>query len=107
MKLTMNTVRIVSLSALLLITPGAPADAHSWYPEECCSQYDCMPADAINADGRGMTIVSVGHHRISIPTGLKPRASPDSRIHICFQSATQEFGDSYLMPICLFLPPQS
>ena len=36
--------------ALLTIGLGSHAEAHSWYPNECCSTYDCAPADAIAPD---------------------------------------------------------
>jgi hypothetical protein len=104
----MNGAHILCLAASLVTASGVPAGAHSWYPEECCSDDDCVPADAINADDRGATIVSVGDYRIGIPAGLKPRSSPDGRIHICFQVVWGDVdGSSVTVPICLFLPSQS
>lgn len=103
----MKSARILLLTVLLASLPTLSAYAHSWYPKECCSDHDCVPADGIYTSPRGDRIVSVGHHRIWIPRSLSPRSSPDDRIHICFQAATHEFTNSYLMPICLFLPAQS
>ena len=80
-------------------------DAHSWYPIDCCSDNDCMPADAIFADGRGGKTIVVGQTQIPIPAGTKPRPSPDERVHVCFRAWS---GDLQGLPtyslICLFVP---
>jgi hypothetical protein len=105
----MKTARI-HLSALFLAAGlGLPAHAHSWYPNECCSNHDCMPADAIATDENGHKVVIVGSHRIVIPNRLVPRSSPDNRVHICFALLTTEYsaGPAYALPLCLFLPAQS
>jgi hypothetical protein len=95
---------------LVLSTIGlwAPAHAHSWYPKECCSNYDCVPADSIMTDGRGGKIVVVGHTHIPIPDGFTARSSPDGRIHVCFRTvAGEQYGGPDILPLCLFLPAQS
>ena len=99
---------ILWLLASLLVATGVPAAAHSWYPHECCSDYDCRPADAFDTEGGGRAFVMVGHHRIVIPSNLFPRPSPDGRVHICFRTAGGDGdGSTVTSPICLFLPPQS
>lgn len=98
-----------TLISVTLLTAGLkfPAHAHSWYPKECCSEHDCMPADAMVTNEQGEKVVIVGPHRISIPRRLASRSSPpDSRIHICFAVRTSEYGP-YDLPLCLFLPAQS
>jgi hypothetical protein len=104
----MNSSRSL-IVALLLTTGGAPsAHAHSWYPKECCSNYDCVPADAIISDEQGGRVVVVGHTRISIPDGFTARSSPDGRIHVCFRTvAGEQYGGPDFLPLCLFLPAQS
>lgn len=85
------------------------AQAHDWYPVECCAQQDCVPARSVDADGRGgdMTVV-VGDLRILVPAGFPARTSPDSRVHVCFRMFAGDMdGSPVLTPICLFLPAQS
>lgn len=77
--------------------------AHSWYPEECCSHRDCMPADSMITDARGDLLVTVGNRNVWVPRGFHARPSPDGRIHICFH----EDDYSFTMPLCLFVPAQS
>jgi hypothetical protein len=107
MGLAMDPARIL-LAAVIAIAPGPPALAHSWYPKECCSDRDCMPADGIASDARGHRIVLVGARRIWIPNGLAARPSPDGRVHICFRVVAGELDNStFTVPICLFVPAQS
>lgn len=100
---------VIGSAVLVLCLSGlgpiwhAPAGAHSWYPKDCCSDRDCVPADAIGTDHRGDLVVSVGELRIWVPQGFASRPSQDSRVHICFH--VDEF--KFLMPLCLFLPAQS
>jgi hypothetical protein len=78
------------------------ADAHSWYPRECCSDHDCTPADSLHKDRHGDTIVIVGANRIWVPRGFVAQPSHDDQIHICFRENEFDFK-----AICLFLPAQS
>jgi hypothetical protein len=93
--------------AILLLTfsqiAGAgPAKSHSWYPQDCCSNQDCMPADDVMSDHNGDLVVRVGSRRIWVPRGFAIRPSKDDRIHICFRADENKF----LMPLCLFRPAQ-
>ena len=109
----MKCVHILLSTLYLASGPAFPVLAHSWYPKECCSNYDCVPADAIMPDDRGGKIVVVGQTRILIPVGFTARSSPDSRIHVCFRTAASEqvagelVGDPTFELLCLFLPAQS
>lgn len=82
------------------------ANAHSWYPRECCHGRDCAPVDKItlliSKDG------NVSYFKVSsqvgtaiIPYGFPVRESKDGRIHICIRY--DPFGDKRV--ICLFMPP--
>jgi hypothetical protein len=101
-----------AIAALLGAASLGPAStltyAHKWYPAECCGGHDCAPANAIVLDRMGNMTVAVGDHRIKIPAGFVLRESPDSRIHICFQTLIDEMdGSPLIVPNCLFLPAQS
>lgn len=97
----------LATGGLVLVTLAASpslSSAHSWYPKECCSNQDCMPADRIEVDARGDLRVIVGRLRIWVPRGFAVRPSRDGRIHICFR---EEKDLKFLMPVCLFLPAES
>ena len=90
-----------------IILGNAPGHAHGWYPLECCSENDCMPAGDLERDARGRMTVIVGDLRIGIPEGFVPRRSRDSRAHICFRVHSDYDGSIIARPICLFLPAQA
>ena len=89
---------------LIVLSGECPVFAHSWYPSDCCSERDCMPADSIVTDAHGYLLVTVGKRKIWVPPSFQVRPSPDGRIHICF---SEEPYLNHLMPLCLFLPAQS
>lgn len=99
--------------AILLAVGGfsatcAPVHAHEWYPVECCAGHDCTRANSIVTDRLGDMTVVVGDRRIEIPARFVVRVSPDSQIHICFQTLIDEMdGSPLIVPSCLFLPAQS
>lgn len=77
------------------------ADAHDWYPIECCSDKDCRPvsASAIRTGPQGYVINSSGEtvgYRDS-----RVRTSPDDDYHWC-NAGGMEKGRT----ICLFVPQQ-
>ncbi len=100
----MCLIRIVALAAALVTANAPHVASHSWYPKECCSDRDCMPADAVEVDERGDLQVRVGRQRIWVPRGFEVRASGDARTHICFR---EEKDLKFLMPLCLFTPAGS
>jgi hypothetical protein len=74
------TFRHAVLTAALWAVFSCPAQAHSWYPLECCSERDCAPLDA-----RKVTETEAGY---LLDTGefierKKARFSPDEDFHIC------------------------
>jgi hypothetical protein len=91
---------VILLCALNALLPSS-VRAHSWYPHECCSGFDCMPAESIYSDRIGKVVV-VGKVRVRIPANFSPRPSPDGQIHVCYTQG--EFG--FPLARCLFLPPE-
>lgn len=67
-----------------------PADAHSWYPSNCCGDKDCypVPCDQIHSEGDALI-----WHNMSIAK-FKAQASPDGQCHVC----ATDFGI-----ICIYL----
>jgi hypothetical protein len=69
--------------------------AHSWYPNECCTDKDChpVPCDEISEDENGAM-----HWKYLIFEGSQIRASPDHECHVCH---LLEEGRP-VTPICIF-----
>ena len=99
--------KLVSMSTCAVLFCGDQANAHDWYPKECCSDHDCMPADRVVASNRGGRVVTVGQQRIEVPRGFRVRSSPDHQVHICFRIIADPSEGVFAIPLCLFLPPQS
>lgn len=98
----MRRLRILSCALLVAAACTFAASAHSWYPKECCSDGDCMPADGIYTDIGGNRVVTIGHRRVWVPLGFAVRTSPDDRIHVCFTD--DAFGVQ--APRCVFMPAE-
>src|SRR5262245_52867576 len=85
---------------------GHLANAHSWYPRECCHEIDCAPVDTaiwVTPAGGGPSQLHVTskHGKAVIPRGFSTRDSKDSRMHICM--GYDEFGNPAVL--CFFVPP--
>ncbi len=71
--------------AVAVVTPQ-PAGAHAWYPQECCNDQDCFPADDVEMRADGSMIVTVGPNarfRVTVPPSFPLRPSQDPRVHVC------------------------
>ena len=98
--------------ALLALAIPIPADAHDWYPMECCHQMDCAPVDhAETVKGQlyagmgyaqslapGTLIVTTRHGTAVVPPDMQRRESKDNQMHACLRAGKV---------ICIFLPPSN
>lgn len=78
-----SRLRIIARMAALalVVAAGGSANAHEWYPWECCSGHDC---DAITPDR--VKIVEGGYvidGKFMVPT-KEARRSQDEHYHACF-----------------------
>jgi hypothetical protein len=103
----MNNAGKLLCAVFLALGPKFPAHAHSWYPQQCCSDHDCMPADDSAKDIRGGMVVIVGQRQIWVPRGFPVRPSPDDRIHICYRVIAVPEEGVIAIPICVFLPAKA
>ena len=91
---------VAALASLLAVLPTA--QAHDWYPLECCSDKDCAPADSVVRREDGSYLVTARGMSTVIPTDYsKWRRSPDGRIHVCIRKLRS--GAEYL--VCAFRGP--
>ena len=85
---------------------AAVAQAHSWYPPECCHDRDCAPVEKVTwlvpvDGGKPRIIVRSKKGTAVIPRDMMPRDSKDDRMHVCI--GYDSFGDHEVW--CYFVPP--
>ncbi len=79
-----------------------PAQAHSWYPMECCGGQDCHETDMVTEMPDGSARVQAGKDTMIVPRGFKRRPSQDAHYHVCYG----ELHGSIVI-YCFFQPTQS
>ena len=85
-----------------------PAQAHDWYPKECCHETDCAPVDSVSRTGPAgnspqlpSMVVTTKHGVAVVPPNIPRRESKDNRMHACMNPGPM--GKMQL--ICIFTPP--
>jgi hypothetical protein len=78
---TLRWLWVAMLAIALLIHACASANAHSWYPHECCSDRDCypLPAGAVKEVPGGYQLIENGEFIPHADT----RNGQDDQFHIC------------------------
>ena len=89
---------IVIAIALLCLFGWTLAQAHDWYPMECCSQRDCFK---VNMDE---LVESNNGDWLYLPRNLtfskdKIRPSQDRNFHVCIGNMEHNMGK----PLCAFI----
>ena len=74
------------------------ADAHSWYPRECCSENDCRPVPCSELTRTNLGLMWRG---VVIFNEMQTRDSLDQLCHVCVKSY---IGLIPYLPICVFIP---
>ena len=83
------------------------AEAHDWYPEECCHAKDCAPVESWAFAQKAQTgslpqlSVSTKHGTAIVPQNLPRRESKDNRMHACMRG----WGNGTKQIVCIFFPP--
>jgi hypothetical protein len=86
--------------ALFVLLLSSAAQAHDWYPIECCHMMDCAPVDSVDTSNNQLVVKSkLGS--VSVPATFPRRESKDHRMHVCMRP--DPAGGMHL--ICIFLPP--
>ena len=69
------------LCALSLVVGSA--QAHHWYPRECCTDQDCFRATVVVRRPDGSLKIDAGHITVIVPPGFPARPSQDNDPHVC------------------------
>ena len=87
----------------LLLAVAKCAEAHSWYPQECCHDVDCHPVGcetlAENADG-SVAYTDDIRHVTFVFEKHKVKASLDGKCHVCIHSSPFNVP---VTPMCVFI----
>jgi hypothetical protein len=101
--------RVFATFIAAFIGPGiaAPqAQAHDWYPMECCHATDCAPVDSTTyivptGDGIPQMVVTSKHGTAVVSQNFPRQESKDNRMHICMR----RMPNGSMRVLCLFMPP--
>src|SRR5262245_18286521 len=91
---------VCSLAAGLMLV-NSTATAHSWYPNECCSDNDCHPVPCAElvltpeGDVKWKGVLYFSHRMV--------RLSLDERCHDCVEEGSSASVIPYL-PLCVCVP---
>src|SRR5262249_36132564 len=83
------------------------ADAHAWYPEECCRAKACAPVESwafaqkVQTGSLPQLSVTTKHGTAIVPQSLPRRESKDNRMHACMRG----WGNGTKQIVCIFFPP--
>ena len=78
------------------------AQAHDWYPWNCCSDQDCAVVQN-KVDAPGGTWITTAKGTAFFPLGFEIKPSQDGNEHACMGPKT-EGGVTKMRPICWFQP---
>jgi hypothetical protein len=92
---TMRHLVCVVIAAQLIVSV---ADAHSWYPKECCSDQDCQPVPCAEITRTHLGLKWRDHVFFA---EWQTHDSKDQFCHVCVKSYD---GSMPYVPICVFVP---
>jgi hypothetical protein len=97
------SARWLLLAMFLFVVPVSPVvKAHSWYPERCCRDHDCFPADRVQRLRDGILVLSYRAIVVRVAKSFPVEPSPDGRPHFCIYESG--WGPEAR---CVFLPLES
>jgi hypothetical protein len=89
------------LTAMLVLFSSA-ADAHSWYPKDCCHDGDCHP---VPCDELIETRNGIMWRGVVLFNDAQVKASQDQFCHVCAKKQTGTVLP--YLPLCAFIAPSS
>jgi hypothetical protein len=89
------------LAYFLTIAPLTicPAEAHSWYPRQCCNNDDCHPVPCSELTNTRYGLSWKGVADFSEPMIM---LSPDGACHVC--GMWEHSASLPYLPLCVFVP---
>lgn len=95
--------KVVLPMTVLLLLSAIGAHAHSWYPQVCCNDKDCLLVDKVDSLPDGAELFHAGSITVIVPKHFKRMPSQDSHVHLCYYRV---FSGEY-RPRCVFVPGDS
>ena len=89
--------KVICLLTIAQLTMSA-ADAHSWYPKECCSDDDCRPVPCTELTQTNLGMMWRGR---VIFNEMQTHESLDQFCHVCIKANIDILP---YLPICVFVP---
>jgi hypothetical protein len=88
--------------ALIVMLIVGSAQAHDWYPHQCCHDTDCHPVgcDTLAENGDGSVTYTSDLHVTFEFEKRKVKASQDSKCHVCIHSSPMQVP---VTPLCVFI----
>ena len=105
-------------AALAILAAASAAQAHDWYPTECCGGRDCAPVTkvevvagatfyagkAVNPVPPSVMIVTTARGTAIVPPNLPRQVSKDNRMHACLMNVLSGLKGPHQVR-CIFMPP--
>jgi hypothetical protein len=89
--------KVICLLTIAQLTMSG-ADAHSWYPKECCSDDDCKPVPCAELTKTNLGLMWRG---LVIFNEMQTHDSLDQFCHVCIKANIDILP---YLPICVFIP---
>jgi hypothetical protein len=94
--------RALGLLTAMLVLFSSAADAHSWYPKDCCHDGDCHP---VPCDELIETRNGIMWRGVVLFNDAQVKASHDQFCHVCAKKQTGTVLP--YLPLCAFIAPTS
>lgn len=101
MRESLHAALVAMLISFLI---SASANAHVWYPNDCCNDRDCAVITSMTEMPNGNLRIETEHGFAFAPRGFQPKSSLDEYAHACLRQIGPDEEHMGWMLICLFLP---
>jgi hypothetical protein len=105
---------------MVILAMANAAQAHDWYPSDCCGGRDCAPVTRVEVvtgatfyAGKSISpvppsvmIVTTAQGTAIVPPNLPRLISKDNRMHACLMNTWSSPEGMHQEVRCIFMPPE-